>query len=75
MGSKRDPGKFDCYAAAEEDEPMFVLLGRDRHAPELVEVWASLREDAGEDPEKVQEARDLANQMREWRIFHKKESQ
>lgn len=33
MGTKNNPGAFDCYANAEPDEPMFVLLGRDKHAP------------------------------------------
>lgn len=29
MGTKNNPGAFDCYANAEPDEPMFVLLARD----------------------------------------------
>ncbi|HAW11807.1 MAG TPA: aspartate decarboxylase, partial [Chloroflexi bacterium] len=29
MGTKNNPGKFDCYDDAHPDEPMFVLLGRD----------------------------------------------
>jgi hypothetical protein len=29
MGTKSNPGPFDCYAKAEPDEPMFVLLARD----------------------------------------------
>jgi hypothetical protein len=33
MGTKRNPGLSDCYAKAEADEPMFVLLARDKHAP------------------------------------------
>jgi hypothetical protein len=29
MGTKNQPGKFDtCYANADPDEPMFVLLGK-----------------------------------------------
>lgn len=40
MGTKNNPGEFDCYANAEPDEPMFVLLGRDSLAPELVARWA-----------------------------------
>lgn len=43
MGSKTNPGKFDCYAAALPDEPMFVLLGRDPLAPFLVSIWAAVR--------------------------------
>jgi hypothetical protein len=43
MGTKLEPGKFDCYANAEPDEPMFVLLGRDALAPSLVNIWAMIR--------------------------------
>lgn len=71
MGTKRNPGKFDCIAAAEEDEPMFVLLGRDRQAPQLVEDWAATREILGEDPEKVREARECAKAMRVWRTINR----
>lgn len=46
---------------------MFVLLGRDPHAPILVEFWAAMRELIGEKHDKVQEARDCARHMR---IFH-----
>ena len=28
MGTKNNPGRFDCYGNAEPDEPIFVLLGR-----------------------------------------------
>ena len=74
MGTKRNPGAFDCYAAAAaEDEPMFVLLARDRHAPLLVEMWASMREVWGESPEKVAEARACARSMRDWLIARERE--
>ncbi len=63
MGTKANPGKFDCYANAEPDEPIFVLLGRDPNAPTLVWLWAALRELRGENPEKVQEARDCVVKM------------
>lgn len=43
MGTKNDPGRFDCYKAAGPDEPMFVLLARDPTAPSLVRAWAALR--------------------------------
>ena len=66
MGTKNNPGKFDCYKNAEPDEPMFVLLARDRHAPELVRLWAQMREDEGENPAKVVEARDCAGAMERW---------
>ena len=43
MGTKNNPGKFDCYENAEPDEPMFVLLGRDRLAGHLVSIWSKVR--------------------------------
>jgi hypothetical protein len=67
MGTKNDPGAYDCYWNADPDEPMFILLGRDRDAPSLVEAWADTRERSGEDPAKVAKARACAQAMREWR--------
>lgn len=64
MGTKRHPGEFDCYAAAEPDEPMFILLGRDKHAPMLIRLWAQIRElDPEENPTKIAEAFQLAAEM------------
>lgn len=77
MGTKNNPGKFDCYANAHPDEPLFVLLARDRHAAEVVRYWASLR--AGETARrdvwtetnpKVAEALDCADAMTAWRLAH-----
>ena len=73
MGTKNNPGQFDCYHNAAPDEPMFVLLARDRHAPELVRLWAKMREFQGESPEKVAEARDCAEAMEVWRASLSKE--
>lgn len=66
MASKANPGAFDCYAAARPREPMFVLLGRDRHAPLLVRLWARARKLSGEDADKVEEALNCAEQMHGW---------
>ncbi len=66
MGTKNNPAKYDCYANAELDEPMFILLGRDRNAPSTVEAWANAREIAGDDPAMIQEARNCAIAMRAW---------
>ena len=78
MGTKNNPGLFDCYQNAEPDEPMFVLLARDADAPDIVHVWADVRElaiKAGRKPESdyamVEEARACANAMREWRKKHR----
>jgi hypothetical protein len=43
MGTKNNPGAFDCYTKAKPDEPMFVLLGRDQSAALLVRLWALTR--------------------------------
>jgi hypothetical protein len=70
MATKNNPGAYDCYQNAEPDEPMFVLLGRDKHAPTLVWLWSVLRELDGEKPEKVAEARTCAVSMIEWLADH-----
>lgn len=74
MGSKNEPGQFDCYANALPDEPMFILLARDPFGPDLVEMWASRRQfeiEQGTRPvtdlKMVEEARDCAFKMRNWR--------
>lgn len=67
MGTKNNPGQFDCYVNAEPDEPMFVLLARDVSAPMLVRTWANLREQSEVSPEKVAEARACADAMEQWR--------
>jgi len=66
MATKNNPGPFDCYENAKPDEPMFVLLGRDANAGLLVRLWADIREQRGEDPAKVAEARAVADQMDAW---------
>lgn len=63
MGTKNNPGEFDCYANAEDGEPMFVLLGRDPQAPGVVRAWADAREKTGLDADKVEEARKCADDM------------
>ncbi len=68
MGTKSDPGPFDCHAAAEDDEPIFVLLARDSQAPARVRDWADVREDerGANDPKAVQ-AREIALEMERWK--------
>lgn len=67
MGTKNNPGRFDCYANAEPDEPMFVLLGRDPSAWFLVGLWAALRNDMEDgDSEQAAEARECMRVMREF---------
>lgn len=71
MGTKRNPGKYDCYAKAEPDEPIFVLRASDPLAADLVRTWAgryawnsSAR--GGGDEEKYEEALACAEAMEIW---------
>lgn len=66
MSTKAGPNKFDCYASAHPDEPMFILLGRDKNAPALVRQWAKERRAAGGDSEKIVEAEKVADEMEAW---------
>lgn len=75
MATKNNPGKFDCYANAEADEPMFILLGRDKHAPLLVKLWADLRAMDGEDIAKVTEAIQCSTAMIRFRRERKARAQ
>ncbi len=43
MGTKNNPGKYDCYANAEPDEPLFVLLARDVTAQYFVAAWVAVQ--------------------------------
>ncbi len=72
--TKENPGAFDCYTSAAPDEPLFVLLARDKHAPTLIWLWAVLRELDGEDTAKVNEARDCAMAMVAWASAHGRKS-
>lgn len=67
MGTKNNPGEYDCYENAEPDEPMFVLLARDPLAPVLVDLWAKMRELTRGPSAKCAEARECATRMRLWK--------
>lgn len=43
MGTKNNPGQFDCYAKAGPDEEMFIVLSRDPQGSDFVSLWAALR--------------------------------
>lgn len=71
MGTKNNPAPFDCYANAEPDEPMFVLLARDQSAPGLVREWVRWRAERKglrHHDAKAIEALACARAMEEWRI-------
>jgi hypothetical protein len=79
VGTKSNPGKFDCYANAEADEPMFILLGRDPHGHAAVRKWADDREQMIQDGLKptddmrmVWEARERADAMERYSIERRK---
>ena len=74
MGTKNNPGEFDCYENAEPDEPMFILLARDPVASVLVRRWVELRQESrkGLSWDKAQEALDCADAMQRWRLDREK---
>lgn len=59
-----------CAARAAEDEPIFTLRAQDPDAPYCVRVWASFAARNGTRPEKVEEARQLADRMEAWQAAH-----
>lgn len=68
MSSKTNPGAFDCFAAAEPDEEMFILLGRDPWAGSFVRRWIDLRTLNGERADKLEEAKACADRLDAWAV-------
>ncbi len=74
MGTKREPGAFDCYSMALPDEPLFILKATDVSAPSIVETWAysyeqrkrSANEWDRQAQRKHREALQVAEEMRTW---------
>lgn len=75
MGTKNNPGPFDCYAKAHPDEPIFTLRAKDPLAPALVRLWAHVRRVYDQahgrpmttsDSDKYFEANQCADQMELW---------
>lgn len=71
MSTKAEGGS-SCYNNAAPDEPLFTLRAQDSLAPEIVREWAYRALAAGTPPEKVAEARKLADQMEDWQIANSK---
>lgn len=44
MGTKANPGSYDCYAKLAPDEPYLTLRGKDPAAPYLVMAWVKSRQ-------------------------------
>jgi hypothetical protein len=67
--TKNNPGEFDCYANAKDDEPMFVLLARDKAAPNTIRYWCHERvilgKNKADDPQII-EAQACAMQMEDY---------
>ena len=81
MGAKANPGSYDCYGAADDDEPLFTLRARDPLAPVLIRTWVELRKmtrpgtgvlsrDRRREAKKQIEARRCAVEMEAWRKAH-----
>ena len=64
MSTKAKPGAFDCYARAEADEEMFILLARDEAAPWLVRIWSAIK--SGHFATAEQFLRDLIAIAKDW---------
>ena len=57
-----------CLNRAADDEPVFVLRAKDRLAPAAIYEWARVAaRDQVHEPERIQEARMLAEAMINWR--------
>lgn len=66
MGTKNNPGSYDCYSNAHPDEPMFVLLGRDPFGGALVRLWAEARDTWKPGDPKIGEALECSREMDRW---------
>ena len=57
-----------CLNRAEDDEPLFVIRAKDKVSASAVRTWAEWAQMTGvHEPEKIQEARDIAEDMENWR--------
>jgi hypothetical protein len=43
MGTKNNPGQYDCYDKADPDEPIFTLRAKDDTAPFTIRMWVAWR--------------------------------
>lgn len=55
-----------CLGKAFDDEPLFILRGNDKLAPDMVRSWAAWADVHRCPSEKVAEARRLATAMEAW---------
>lgn len=80
MGTKSNPGAYDCYENALEDEPMFILLGRDPHGAAAVRKWAADRaiaiatgEKPASDAAMIAEALQCADMMEDYHAIRERQ--
>lgn len=75
MGTKTEPGNFDCYSKAGDKEELFTLRAHDPLAPWVIRFWCILRyfkeyfdANPSELPSsKLKEAWTCAKKMEAWR--------
>lgn len=72
MSTKSMPSKFNCYAAALPDEPVFTILGRDPAAPATIKFWIEERIRQGkyethDDVARIGEAKTESTAFVRWR--------
>lgn len=73
MGTKNDPGEFDCYAKLLPDEPYFLIRAKDPVGAATVREWCRLREEANVKPDdeaRIAVAERCAEWMEQWREKH-----
>jgi len=63
---KREEIERGCFSRVADDEPVFVLRGKDRLAPRVIRYWADRASNLGIDGRKIDEALKLAHDMEEW---------
>lgn len=67
MGTKNNPGIYDCYAKAGPDEPIFTFRANDPMAPDMIDEWVLRATARGVPLPKRQEAATIAEDMRAWK--------
>jgi hypothetical protein len=72
MGTKNNPGNFDCYLNAASDEPMFIVLGRDPIGAGLVRAVGRCAPHAGEARRRRQDHRGAAMRERDGRLVQER---
>jgi hypothetical protein len=79
MGTRNQPGQYDCLARLADDEPYFVLVAHDDSAPGTIVAWVAdrldrirLGERPGADLAQLREALNLARDMLAWQRERKR---